>query len=77
MLCIEKGQDRTKVLPSDALYPTFEGGRRSRIKYTPPTGSEQEVTHFWQGLILAVPNFVVWESILEKTSGKDFNVQAA
>jgi hypothetical protein len=22
MLCIEKGQDRTKVLPSDALYPT-------------------------------------------------------
>jgi hypothetical protein len=22
MLCIEKGQDRTKVLPSNALYPT-------------------------------------------------------
>jgi hypothetical protein len=22
MLCIEKGRDRTKVLPSNALYPT-------------------------------------------------------
>jgi hypothetical protein len=54
-----------------------EGRRRSRIKYTPSTESEQEVTHLLQGLILAVPNFVVWESILEKTSSKDFNVQAA
>jgi hypothetical protein len=25
----------------------------------PPTRSEQEVAHLWQGLILVVPNFVV------------------
>jgi hypothetical protein len=94
MLCIKKGQDRTKVLLSDALYPTcrasasnavvtgrmldeeskcsvfktsrrckrtikVEGGRCSRIKYIPPTRSEQQVTYLWQGLILAVPKFVM------------------
>jgi hypothetical protein len=44
----------------------------------PPTGSEQEVTHLWQGLILAVPQLCGFGNLfLEKTSGKDFNVQAA
>jgi hypothetical protein len=28
MLCIEKGQDRTKVLPSNALYPMMKEGRK-------------------------------------------------
>ena len=31
MLCIEKGQDRTKVLPSDALYPTCKASASNAV----------------------------------------------
>jgi len=31
MLCIEKGQDRTKVLPSDALYPTCRASASNAV----------------------------------------------
>jgi hypothetical protein len=31
MLCIEKGQDRMKVLPSDALYPTCRASASNAV----------------------------------------------
>ena len=34
-------------------------GQSGRIKYIPPAGSKQEVTHLWQRLVLAVTKFVM------------------